>query len=407
MPFLRTSTSFFGLLGIVVVLRHECVAAEPAVRGELAVLGAWIVRGFGVARHVAGLAGGDAVLAVEGKRRLLGEAGALPLVVDREGAQPLVIVEHARDSGFVAGGAEFSRFVERTHHSLGVAVEVGQDFGVGDGASNRRALLVHQDGRNAHHVAADSGGVGRLNRVAGGAGDAFVFERTLFGHALREIAGEQGDRVMATFAVAGELHALLVDHHVDVLQIPGGAEAVGVHRLPPLVVGLFVAMPAVFGRVEALRALKLAVGRHGVGGQERRFFAERVVVAAGDGVVKRRGWPGNLDGRRVRSPGVGGVGRGGSCNSSRVGRGTHGPGNRQAPDNNSSSQQPGAQCRLEHGPVISGEVTHAPARRVYCAYGNTRTVTGPGCRLSSILRWRRQGRHGDAARVQPAVHNVG
>ena len=48
-----------------------------------------------LADHVAGLAGGDGVFAVEGQRRLLGEAGALPLVVEGDGAEPLVVVERA------------------------------------------------------------------------------------------------------------------------------------------------------------------------------------------------------------------------------------------------------------------------------------------------------------------------
>ena len=65
---------------------------------ESAVLCAGVLRvgGERLAHHVAGLAGGDGVFAVEGERRLLGEAGGLPLVVDGEGAQELVVVERAR-----------------------------------------------------------------------------------------------------------------------------------------------------------------------------------------------------------------------------------------------------------------------------------------------------------------------
>ncbi len=63
---------------------------------------------------------------------------------------------------------------------------------------------------------------------------------------------KQRDGVVAALAVARVLHALLIDEHVDVLQIPGRAEAVGVNGLAPLVIGLLVAVAAVLGRVEAL-----------------------------------------------------------------------------------------------------------------------------------------------------------
>ena len=54
---------------------------------------------------MAGLTGGDGVFDVEGKRRLLGEGGELPLVVEEDGALPFVVVELAGERGFVAGGA--------------------------------------------------------------------------------------------------------------------------------------------------------------------------------------------------------------------------------------------------------------------------------------------------------------
>ncbi len=59
------------LLVEVIVLRDDRVGAQPAMRGELAVLGAGVGQGDeSLALHVAGLAGGDDVLLVEGKRRL-------------------------------------------------------------------------------------------------------------------------------------------------------------------------------------------------------------------------------------------------------------------------------------------------------------------------------------------------
>ena len=59
----------------------------------------------------------------------------------------------------MAGGAELGGFVERAHHGLGMAVEVRQNLGVGDGASDGRAVFIDQDGRGSHDVAAGSGGV--------------------------------------------------------------------------------------------------------------------------------------------------------------------------------------------------------------------------------------------------------
>ena len=123
----------FHLSVVVVELRHDGVGSEPAVGGELAVFGSEVGRrAEGLASHVAGLAGGDLVLEIEGKRGLLGEGGELPLVVEEDGALPLVIVELLGESGFVAGGAVLAGLVEVLHDCLGVAVEVGEDFFVGD-----------------------------------------------------------------------------------------------------------------------------------------------------------------------------------------------------------------------------------------------------------------------------------
>ena len=70
------------------------------------------------------------------------------------------------------------------------------------------ALFVDEDGGDAHDVAAGAGGVRGLDGVAGGAGDAFILEGALLGHALREIAGEERDGIVAAFAVARVLDAL-------------------------------------------------------------------------------------------------------------------------------------------------------------------------------------------------------
>ena len=108
---------------------------------------------------------------------------------------------------------------------------------------------------------------------------------------------------MAAFAMARVLDALFSDEHVDVLQVPGLAKAVGVNGLAPLVVGLLVAVAAVFGGENAARIDELAVDGHRIRGKEGRFLAEGVVVAGGDGVVELGGGAGDMN--------VGGVGGGG------------------------------------------------------------------------------------------------
>src|ERR1700730_7401885 len=96
------------------------------------------------------------------------------------------------------------------------------------------------------------------------ASDPFFLEWAFFGHSLGEIAGKQGNGVVAALAMAGELHAFHVDEQVDVLEVPWGAKAIGMNGLAPLVIGLLVAMAAVLGRVKALGAEELAVGGRGV-----------------------------------------------------------------------------------------------------------------------------------------------
>ena len=126
----------------------------------------------------------------------------------------------------MASGAEFGRLVERAHDGLGVPVEMSQDVGVGDRAGDGRTVFIDEDGGSSHDIAAGASGVGGEDGVAGGAGDALVFKGALLRHSLGQIAGEQGDGVVAAFTVTRELHALFVDEHVDVLEIPGLAEAV-------------------------------------------------------------------------------------------------------------------------------------------------------------------------------------
>ena len=340
---------------------------------ELIVLGAGVFGAGGerLAEHVAGLAGGDLGFAIEGQRGLLGEAGALPLVIERDGAEPLVVVELAGNGGLVAGAAELGRFEQGAHDGLGVAVEVSEDFGVGDGAGDGLIVFVDQDGGRAHDVAAGADGGDLLDGVAGGAGDAFVLKGALFGHALGEIAGEQGDGVVAALAMAGVLNAFFVDEGVDVFEVPEGAEAVGVGGLTPLSVGLLVAVAAVGRGGEGFGAEELAVIAGGVGGQEGRGFAEGVVVAGGDRVMEGGGGAG--DGYLERVAGLrgeiglrrvgGGRSGGGSWSGGGFGvlrrSGVTGGADRPCAGEREGKQRgcqhEGAQTEGGHRPVISGE----------------------------------------------------
>ncbi len=115
--------------------------------GELTVLGSGVGQLYRFALHVTGLAGGDGVFDVEGKRRLLGERRVLPLVVERDGALPFVVVELTRKGGLVAGGAELRCFVEGLHDGRGVAVEVSEDLAIGDRPGDGFAVFVDAEQR--------------------------------------------------------------------------------------------------------------------------------------------------------------------------------------------------------------------------------------------------------------------
>src|SRR5579862_1301212 len=126
---------------------------------------------------MASLAGRDSVLAIEGKWRLLCETRTLPLVVHSECTQKLVIIQLAWDGGLVAGRAELSRFQQRAHDGLLMLFEVTENLRIGDTSGHRRTLLIDHHRWGRHHVAAGSGGVGRLDRVAHLARDALIFKR--------------------------------------------------------------------------------------------------------------------------------------------------------------------------------------------------------------------------------------
>ena len=165
---------------------------------------------------MAGLAGGGYGFFIEGKRRLASEGGVLPLVVDGEGAKPLVAIEHGGERGFVTGGAELGLAVEGLHDGGGVTIEVGEDLRVGDGAVDGLAVFIHHDGGLGEDVASGSVFVDRLDGVADHAGDAVL----VVGAGARGAVGEAscGDDggIVAAFAVTRKADSLFVVHHVHV-----------------------------------------------------------------------------------------------------------------------------------------------------------------------------------------------
>jgi hypothetical protein len=110
-----------------------------------------------------------------------------------------------------------------------MAIEMRQEFGVAHWSGDRCTGLIDQDGGCTHDITAGACSVSRLDGVAGRAGDALILKGALLRHALGKVTRQQGDRIVAPLTVPGILHALLVDEHVDVFQIPRSTEAIGVH----------------------------------------------------------------------------------------------------------------------------------------------------------------------------------
>jgi hypothetical protein len=230
----------------------------------------------------------------------------LPLVIGGEGAQPLIVVEGFRQGGFVAGGAVLGRFVEGAHDGLLVPVEVREDFGVGWKASNGLACDIDHDGGLSHNVTAYAAGAGdRADGVADHAGDPVFVVGSRDGAARGESPGQQGCRVMAAFAMAGVGDAFGVGELLHVLDVPRGAEAIGVAGLTPLRVDAGMAVTAVGGGGD-VGGLEEAGKLCGCLAREVGAVAEGQIVGGSaesilDGVV---GAWGNGGGLGVRSAGL-------------------------------------------------------------------------------------------------------
>ncbi len=263
----------FGLVWILIILRHDGVCAQPAMGSERAILCAVVDALHRLSAHVAGLAGGHRIFDVERQRRLLGERGVLPLVVERDGTLPFIAVQRLRQRGFVTARAELRGAIEGLHHGCGVTVEVSEYFGIGNLAGDGCAGLIEQHSGHRHGVGAGAAGIHLLDGMADHASHAVLIIGTLDGFAVGQRAGDGGQRIVAALAVAGKSNALFRGEQVDILQVPRRAVCVGVGRLAPLCMSFLMAVPAIGGRRHGSRIDELA----GVGGSVRR--PERMLFA--------------------------------------------------------------------------------------------------------------------------------
>src|ERR1700761_3793654 len=164
------------------------------------------------------------------------------------------------------------------HHRLAVTVEMRKDLGVAHGPGDGRAILVDKYGRNTKDITARPACVHLLDRVTNAAGDALVVVPLAPRSIWRKRSTRKRNRIMASFAVARVLDPLLLLQQVRVAQIPGRPVRVGVRRLAPFRVGLFVAAPAVLRTRKALRVDQITrIGRR-IRGQERMPLAEVVAI---------------------------------------------------------------------------------------------------------------------------------
>src|SRR6201999_1700248 len=129
----------------------------------------------------------------------------LPIVKGTEGAYPLITVQHRWQIRFVTGRAKFGGVVDVLHHRFGVAIGVGEDFGIGHQARDSISLFIDHNRWNSHdETAVAEPGFRALDGMAGGAGETVAIEGAVHGRVVAERAGQNANRIMATVAVAGK-----------------------------------------------------------------------------------------------------------------------------------------------------------------------------------------------------------
>ena len=114
--------------------------------------------------------------------------------------------------------------------------------------------------------------------MTGGASQAVLVKGAIDLRVRGQSARQHGDRIVAAIAVPRELDAFGADQDVDAGPVERRAERVGVQRLTPLVVGLFVAMAAIL-RLRKSAGLNELVALDGsIAGQRQVVLAETKIV---------------------------------------------------------------------------------------------------------------------------------
>jgi hypothetical protein len=231
---------------------------------------------------VAALTGSE-IRGVKCQRSALGEFRVLPLVINGEGADELVLVQRIREVGLMAGGAEFRRPIERLHDRLGVTLGMLEDVAKGNLARDTLAVFVYHHRRDAHHIAAIAGGgLQPLDRVTGGTGQAVLVKGAVDVGVRCEAAREYDDRIVAAIAVPRELDAFGADEDVYARPVERRAEGVGVECLTPLMVSLVMAMAAVFRLWKSAWLNEHVALGSGIAGKRHVVFAEEKVIRLSD-----------------------------------------------------------------------------------------------------------------------------
>src|SRR5580658_6112134 len=115
--------------------------------------------------------------------------------------------------------------------------------------------------------------------MTGGAGQAVLVKGAIDVGVRCQPAREDDDWIMAAIAVARELDAFGADEDVDAGAVERRAEGVGVQRLTPLAVGLFVAMLAVLGFRKSAGLNEVIALDGCIAGEREIVFAEKKVVS--------------------------------------------------------------------------------------------------------------------------------
>lgn len=119
---------------------------------------------------------------IERERSLVGIAGVLPFVISSERADPFVVVQLRWKACLMAGGAEFWFAMGVLRHRLRVAIEMSQDFRVGDWSGDWIAALIDRHRGSAEDKASIlAPGLDILNRTNATESDKHAVGKDGFG----------------------------------------------------------------------------------------------------------------------------------------------------------------------------------------------------------------------------------